>query len=202
MKKAFFDNEKSVAKEKTDNGAQGVKDVLRRLDGAKFSLLGEMGRSVDFIKKEQVKDRALWAKFVHQFRIRDDVKDAGWRGEYWGKMMRGACVVYTLDQDEELYEILQETVKEILTTQDWLGRISTYSPEREFFGWDIWCRKYVMIGMSYFYDICKDEAFKKEILKSVCAQADYMIRRIGKGEGKIAITETSTAWGCVNSCSI
>ena len=34
-------------------------------------------------------------------------------GEYWGKLMRGACETYLYTRDEELYEILTESVEQL-----------------------------------------------------------------------------------------
>lgn len=177
-------------------------DILNDVKNVCFDYTGEIARSIDFVKKKQLYDRILWRKFVNQFRLRSDSQNAGWKGEYWGKMMRGACAVYLYDKDKELYAVLEESVKDIISTQDADGRISTYTFETEFSGWDVWCRKYVMIGMEYFYDICTDEFLKNEILNSLSKQADYIMSHIGNENGKISITDTSTAWGCVNSCSI
>ena len=47
--------------------------------------------------------------------------------------------------DQELYDILTETVRELLSFQEADGRISTYSRKEEFIGWDLWCRKYVLL---------------------------------------------------------
>ena len=179
-----------------------IQDTLSRLQNGLYAYSGEMARSIEYIKCEQLKDRKLWKKFVEQFRIRSDAKDAGWSGEFWGKMMRGASVVYAYDKDEELYLVIEESIRDMLSVQEPSGRISTYAPDNEFVGWDIWVRKYVMLGMEYFYDICLDESLKGELLYSLRRQADYILQRIGEGEGKICITDTSTAWGCVNSCSI
>lgn len=108
-------------------------------------------RTMDFVCKEQLLDTTLWARFVEQFRCHSDSSDAGWRGEFWGKMMRGACFVYSYTKDEGLYEILTRTVSDIVSSADELGRISTYSVEKEFTGWDIWGRKYVLLGLQYFW---------------------------------------------------
>ena len=64
--------------------------------------------------------------------------------------------------------MLKETVLDMLTTQDEGGRFSSYTADREFFSWDMWGRKYVMLGMIYFIDICKSESFKRKtaILRS------------------------------------
>ena len=202
MEKNVLDCDISAGQEYGETGVCEVQNTLYRLQDGLYSYAGEMARSIEYIKCEQLKDRKLWKKFVEQFRIRSDAKDAGWSGEFWGKMMRGASVVYAYDKDEQLYLVLEETVRDMLSVQEPSGRISTYSPDNEFVGWDIWVRKYVMLGMEYFYEICSDESLKEELLYSLRRQADYIMQRIGAEEGKICITDTSTAWGCVNSCSI
>ena len=152
---------------------------------------------------EQLLDTELWRRLESQFVpgfAPDD--DGGWKGEFWGKMMRGACMVYSACGCEKLYGVPEESVKRLLQNQDELGRIATYKPENEFFGWDMWSRKYVMLGMLYFTDICKDEELVKTILAAMERHADYIIDRLGDGEGKTDITSTSWIWGGANFCSI
>lgn len=155
-----------------------------------------------FIEKEQLTDKTLWEKFVQVFKDHSDIQDDGWRGEYWGKMMRGACMTYSYTQNEKLYSVLQSAVENLLAAQDEYGRFSAYDVEHEFRGWDIWGRKYVLVGFEYFYGICRDETLKTKILTAMCRHADYIVQKIGAGEGQTAITKTSEWWGGVNSCSI
>jgi len=54
---------------------------------------GFMDEAFDFVERYQLLDENLWARFVWQFREKSDSGDAGWRGEFWGKMMRGASLV-------------------------------------------------------------------------------------------------------------
>ena len=82
------------------------------------------------------------------------------------------------------------------------GRISTYSIDHEFDGWDMWGRKYILLGMQYFLEICKDEAFAKRITESMCGQLDYIMEHIGNEDGKIEITSATRNWRGLNSCSI
>ena len=145
-----------------------------------------------WVEKETLLDPKLWAVFVEQFRIGDvDDADLGWRSEYWGKMMRSACFTYRCTFDEELYRTMEFTVKDILTTIDRYGRVSGYSVAREFHGWDMWGRKYVLLGLQYFLEICRDDALADRIVESMCRQADYIINKVGAGEvGKIDVTYT------------
>ncbi len=160
-------------------------------------------KMVDFTCDSQLKDARLWALMVDQFRIGNtDDDDNGWRGEYWGKMMRGACFTYCCTKDETLYNIIEASCRDMLTAQDDLGRFSTYSVGKEYFGWDVWCRKYIMLGYEYFLEFCKDEILADEIIIALKKHADYMINTLGEGEGKRNIFDTSDFWLGINSSSI
>lgn len=163
---------------------------------------GIFEKSVRFVNAYQIKDIALWKRFVKQFLSPTDVSNRGWRCEYWGKMMRGAASVCAYSHDRELYEILRESVENMLLAQDGEGRISTYSPEKEFHGWDIWGRKYILLGMQYFSEICEDRGLHDRIRNAMCAHLDYMIERLGSKEGQTPITASSEMWLGANSCSI
>ena len=165
-------------------------------------LKGTVDAYVNFISDFQMKNANLWQKFTHVFEVHEDIKDDGWRGEYWGKMMRGACLTYYYTKDEELYSVLENTVKDLLTKQDTLGRISSYSIEREFNGWDMWARKYVITGLLHFVDICKSENLKQNIYDALHKHLDYILDKVGEKEGQVKIELTSTSWGGVNSCTI
>ena len=163
---------------------------------------GLVNFAASFFQEEQLKDRVLWKKFVEMFRAKPDAANYGWRGEYWGKMMRGGALVYEYTHDDELYDVLTETVRDMLTVAENDGRVSSYDREAEFNGWDMWCRKYVILGCEYYLDICRDEDFREEIISFIQGCADYIIAHIGCEEGKKSITDTSKNWLGMNSCSI
>ena len=155
-----------------------------------------------FLQKEQLTDPVLWAKFVDLFRSQPDAENHGWRGEYWGKMMRGGALVYAYTRDEELYEVLTESVRDMLTVAEADGRVSTYIREQEFDAWDLWCRKYVILACEYYLEICKDEDLKAQVLRFIRGAADYIIDHIGDGEGQKRITDATRSWLGLNSSSI
>ena len=163
-------------------------------------LAGELKRLTDV----QLMDTKVWHLFVELFRHPGvDDADSGWRCEYWGKMMRGACFTYRVTGDEALYAVLEETVREMLTAEDPLGRFSTYSVGAEFHGWDLWGRKYILLGMEYFAEICRDPALVSEIMTAMEHHVDYLIGKLGREEdGKINIAKATTHWDGLNSCSI
>lgn len=169
-------------------------------EGGRFLCAATTDAMIRYVERIQLKDRDIWEMVTEQFEDNVDDEDNGWRGEYWGKLMRGACVVYEYTRDKELYAILKDSTKRIIGYADSDGRISTYSIENEFHGWDIWSRKYVLLGLIHFSSICLDRELKKESIRAACAQLDYIISKIGRG--KIDITDTSEIWGGINSSSI
>ena len=182
-------------------------DARHALDFGSFDYSDILTGEVAQIRRIQLLDRNLWKLLVDQFRDgTTDNERRTWKGEYWGKIMRGACFVYEASPkdspDDELYAVLEDTVRDLLTTQDEFGRFSTYSVDCEFTGWDIWDRKYVMLGLLYFLPICRDEGLYENIVSALCAHADYMLERLGRGEGQREIAACSNAWDGLNSCSI
>lgn len=164
---------------------------------------GFMDEVFRYIEDFQLMSPTLWARFVNQFKEEDANHDRGWRGEYWGKMMRGAAFVYSYTKNPELYKILTDTVRDMITTARDGGRISAYGLWHEFDGWDMWERKYVLLGMQYFLEICEDEELKADVIKSMSAQVDYIMTKIGPAsEGKTEITKATRNWRGLNSASI
>lgn len=181
---------------------RGISDMYWNVSKNEWKLHGIVDDSVKFIEKVQLLRSDLWTRFVQQFKEDADF-EAGWRGEYWGKMMRGACFVYEYSRNPQLYQALTDTIEDMLTAQDELGRISSYAVSHEFDGWDLWARKYVLLGMQYFMEICTDEELKDRIMDSMCRQVDYLIEKIGDPQdGKILITKATRHWRGLNSSSI
>lgn len=179
-------------------------DAFFPLSAGSYDFHGPLRDTMDFIQRRQLLDGKLWKLFVNQFRQGDvDDADRGWRCEYWGKMMRGGCFVWQTNRDPELYEALKATVLDMLSVQDGMGRFSTYSPEKEFDGWDIWGRKYILLGMQYFMEICPDKALNARILDALRRHMDYMVEHLGPAdEGKKEINEATSHWYGLNSSSV
>lgn len=177
-----------------------VQDTQRPLPMAHRQFCRFMDEYLCFIEENQLLVEEDWHLFVDQFRSGVDDADAGWRGEYFGKMMRGASMTYQYTKNEVLYDLLTKIAKEMLTTQDSLGRFSSYSMEKEFIGWDMWSRKYVLLGFLHYCEICRDEALKAEIMAALERHLDYVADHIGAD--KKPLGQTSHKWKCINSASI
>ncbi len=179
-------------------------DALFMIENGDRAFSGLLKKSIDFITKKQLMDASLWKLFVHQFEMgNSDDHNVGWRCEYWGKMMRGACMVYQVTEDKALFDLLTETVRAMLKTQDEYGRMTTYSKEKELDGWDLWGRKYILLGMMHYMEINKDEAFNAEILSALMKHADAIVDTVGPAsEGKKEILTCTRHWKGLNSASI
>lgn len=144
-----------------------------------------------------------------------DDKDAPlglWRGEFWGKLMIGACRVAKYRQDEKLCSIIKNSVYKILSTADDNGYIGSYKDPRMVLPcprdwgkkvrgaeiewcWNIWCRKYTLWGLLEAYALLGDST----ILAAAEKFTDQLIGMLE--EMNIHICETGTFKG-VASASI
>ena len=161
---------------------------------------GVADRAAKFIQKKQLENAHYLKDFVNVYRTEKDT--TGWRGEYWGKTMRGHVLVYEYTRDRDYFEVLTESVRDMLTVAEPNGRVSSYAREREFDAWDIWCRKYAMLGMEYYLEICEDDELRKEIIQFVKGCADYILEHIGSEEGKMELVDATRSFGGINSSSI
>ncbi len=177
-----------------------VQDTFQPLRNGKIRYKGMIDKVNRFVEETQLSDGYLWEEFVAQYMRKLDNEDGGWRGEYWGKMMRGACLTYSYTRNKELLKQLKKSVNDLLEKQDSLGRISTYTTQKEFSGWDMWCRKYVMLGLLYFLEINEDEELKERIIVALKRHADYIVEHVGKD--KICVVDTSAMLEGLNASSI
>ena len=177
-----------------------MENRLSFLEPGEASFSGVYREYLDFTLNRQLLSPETWADFVRVYTADSDDGDRGWRNEYWGKMMRGACLCYRATGNEALYALLRDAVGGLLQTQRPDGRISTYSASCQLSGWDLWGRKYVMTGLLHFLELCKESGLRGEIVSALIRHADAILDTVGPG--KVNITETSDYWGGVNSCSI
>ena len=168
-------------------------DVLFHLLDGNFNYKGNADKLIRYVEKNHLCNSDTWSEFVKVYHNHTD--EGGWNGEFWGKMMRGSVLTYQYTQNEELYSVLTETVMDMLSAQQSNGEFSTYLAENEFSKWDIWGRKYVLLGFEYYLEICRDEVLADRIVTALCQHADYIMQHVGNpDEGKILITKACDSW--------
>lgn len=116
---------------------------------------------------------------VHPFTVRDEYRC--WQSEFWGKWFTSAVLAYRYNPTPILADKLKEAVEELITTQTPDGYIGNYAPESRLGAWDIWGRKYCLLGLIAYYDLTKDPV----ALEAAAKQADCLIRELAEKNVKI-----------------
>ena len=163
------------------------------------SWTGDAAERISFCLERQLYDVGLWRDVAELFGSDCDDANRGWRGEYWGKMMRGGCLVLRTTGDEKLAGILRDSVLDLLSRQRPDGSFRTYGDKEALHGWDVWSRKYVLTGLLHYYEICDDAALKERVLTAAKEHTDALTAVVGPG--KVEICEASAHWLGVNSAS-
>lgn len=102
-----------------------------------------------------------------------------WATEFWGKWVQGAIASWQYNHDPQLYQKIQRSVEQMVAYQTPRGYMGDYAPEKETTNWDVWGRKYTLLGLIKWYRISGDKA----ALKAACRLLDYTLTQIGP-EGK------------------
>jgi hypothetical protein len=115
-----------------------------------------------------------------------------WQSEFWGKWFTSAVLAYRYRPDPKLKSALDKAVAGLLQTQTPDGYIGNYADASHLQSWDIWGRKYCMLGLIAYYDITGDtksmEAAKKvadHLMKELQVK-DLKIVKLGNHRGMAA----------------
>jgi len=150
------------------------KDVIVPLPPGRVSLRGRLGQRLRLSIANRLK-KVNYPHLVEPFRLRNET-DGRWRCEFWGKIVRSAILSWRGEQDEELLDLIKHTVADLLSTQNSAGYICSYPRDRETQDWDIWGRKYVIIGLArYYLEIDRNAKVKSAIAQEI----DYLITQVG-----------------------
>jgi len=139
-----------------------------------------LGQALELSAANRLK-RVDYKQLVDPFRFRNET-DGAWRCEFWGKIVRSAILTNFFLQDKELAISIDETVRDLLSTQTPDGCISTYPEELQTAQWDIWGRKYVLLGLLRYYDYCSADP---GIKKCCCDLLDHLMTQVGPGKKSI-----------------
>lgn len=170
--------------------AQAINYRLKPVDPHSLTLKGYVGARTDLILNKRVKAQDF-DYLVEPFRHKNETHL--WQMEFWGKWMLGAVAAWEYSHDAVLMDHMSRSVKSLIETQTSKGYIGNYAPENQLKQWDIWGRKYVMLGLLRYHDITGD----KKALKAARKEADYLLSQVGPG--KVNIIETGNYHGMASS---
>jgi DUF1680 family protein len=97
-----------------------------------------------------------------------------WQTEFWGKWFTSAVLAYKYRPEPKLRAVLDKAVADLLSTQTPDGYIGNYTEAAQFEQWDIWGRKYCMLGLLAYYDLTKDQ----KILQATRKLADHLTKEL------------------------
>ena len=155
------------------DGRQKTLDTFEPLPPRAVQLSGYLDYCIDNSIEHWNKGVIPYAQFVDFFR---NGRPQFALGEMWGKSVRSACMFYRYTKDPELKKILDETVKDILSTQRENGSISCVEIEKQPEESELWERKYVMLGLEEYYDLVNPDP---AVIDALMKQADNIISLIG-----------------------
>ena len=138
------------------------------------------------------KGRLPYDEFVNFFRTHAAPQFA--LGEMWGKAVRSGSMFYRYTKDPELKTILDNTVQNLLSTQNENGSISCtpvdQQPGSE--NGDLWERKYVMLGLEEYYQWVNPDS---TVLNALKKHADCIIDQVGHAPKKEIV---DLGWSATN----
>ncbi len=153
-------------------------DALSAIPLSDVHLAGRLGRAVDLCIRNRVFAQDT-AKLVEPFRRRNE--RTCWQTEFWGKWFLSAAAACEYTGDPAWRERLHASTHELLSTQSADGYIGNYAEGSRLKGWDVWGRKYTLLGLLASYRMDGDPA----TLTGARRLADGLMAEVGPGKADI-----------------
>ena len=158
-----------------------ISPVLKLMNPDDIKIAGFAGEKIDLCIEEQIKKQDI-EHLVEPFRSKTETRL--WQSEFWGKWMLSAVEAWKYTRDPELMKTMQTAVGGLLQTQLENGYIGNYAHESQLAQWDIWGRKYSMLGLIRYFEISGD----KKALTAAQKVADHLLSQVGPGKKDITFT--------------
>lgn len=146
-----------------------IEDQLRAADAA--LMRGFAGGKLDASYQNRILAQDA-DRLVEPFRNRTET--SCWQSEFWGKWITSAILAYRYRPEPQLKAILDKAVAGLISTQSSDGYIGNYADGSHLKSWDIWGRKYCLLGLLSYYDITKD----KNTLLAARKLADHLMKEL------------------------
>ncbi len=163
----------------------GVHDQLSPAPHGSVQIGGYLGSKLDLCIENRIMAQDI-GRLIEPFATRND-GEWGFRCEFWGKWFTSAMLGYGYTPIARNREVVDKAVHDLLETQTDDGYIGTYPAEHHLGDWDIWGRKYVLLGLLAYYDQVKEP----KVLEAAKKVADHLIQEAGADSG---INIAGTGW--------
>lgn len=157
--------------------AQYVKtDALKTSSG--FHINGFISEKLDASYKNRIMAQDV-DKLISPFKNRTETKC--WQSEFWGKWFTSAVLAYRYRPEPALKAVLDRAITGLISTQTADGYIGNYASANLLDQWDIWGRKYCMLGLLDYYELTGD----KKSLDAARKLADNLMSDLSSKDGII-----------------
>ena len=143
-------------------------------------LKGALGEALNLTVAKRLKT-VDYDQLVEPFAKRYE-NDGAWRCEFWGKIVRSAITAAFHTGDAELRAMIDKTVKDLMATQTPDGCISSYPEDKQLSGWDLWGRKYALLGLLRYYEVLNADP---AVLQCCCKMVDHLMTQVGENQADI-----------------
>jgi uncharacterized protein len=155
-----------------------VSDVLSPAHLGDVRLRGYLGAKLDACIANRIFAQDPGA-LVAPFRRRTERHC--WQTEFWGKWALSSAAACEYKQSGRDRERLLASAHELLATQSNDGYIGNYAEDSHLAGWDIWGRKYTLLGLLASFDLSGDRTF----LDGANRLAAHLEGEVGPGKADI-----------------
>jgi DUF1680 family protein len=156
--------------------AEGISDFLK--PAASATMRGFIGKKLDLSYENRILAQNV-EELVEPFRHRTETRL--WQSEFWGKWFTSAVLAYKYRPEPALKKVLQSAIEGLIATQTPDGYIGNYKKENRLEQWDIWGRKYCLLGLLDYYEETKD----KTSLNAAIKLTDHLVKEIDEKDGII-----------------
>ena len=154
-----------------------INDVFQTAQSVRMQ--GFIGEKLDAAYQNRILAQDV-DHFVEPFKNRNE--DRCWQTEFWGKWFTSAVLAYRYKPTAELKKTLDYAVDELIKTQLADGYIGNYLEAKRLEQWDIWGRKYCLLGLIAYFDLEKNA----KSLAAAKKLADHLIQELKNTNSQIA----------------
>ena len=174
---ALFAFVEAYADSPADKVQPRVADVLAPLPPGAVRLGGHLGEQIDLCLRARIGAQDV-DELIAPFRERRDHTE--WRSEFWGKWITSSIDAWRYSGSPSLGALDERAVADLLRTQTPDGYIGAYPDGGHLQRWDVWGRKYVLLGLLSWNEATGDGA----ALAAARREADFLIGEVGPGRAK------------------
>ncbi|MBN2288616.1 MAG: glycoside hydrolase family 127 protein [Candidatus Glassbacteria bacterium] len=158
-----------------------VQDRLQPPAPGEIRLEGYLGKKIDLCIRNRIMPQDV-EHLIEPFRHREETR--WWQSEFWGKWFTSLALAYRYNQDPALLSVMDSATRGLIETQTPDGYIGNYRPEAHLKQWDIWGRKYCLLGLIARYDADPDTA----ALEAAKRLVGHLMGEVGPGKENIVLT--------------